>query len=159
MHIFKCALQHFVGDLPDCFMAQFTIFLVQQVEFTGAPSTERVMPDHNIGKLMPYSLRIVCRFFNVPQLFKGCETGPPAYSPYPRRLESLSIFWCNYKGSTSYSVILRPWVLVWPESNSRPPASQPNAQQLSHRFAVGWLSSLRKLPTEFMELSNWRSGH
>ena len=44
---------------------------------------------------MPYSLRIVCGFFNVPQLFydKGCETGPPAYtgSPYPKRLESLTI--------------------------------------------------------------------
>ena len=121
------------GLLPDCFMAQFTIFLVQQVEFTGAPRTERVMPDHNTGNLMLYSLRIVCGFFNVPQLFKGCETGPPAYTPYPRRLESLTICWCDYKGSTFYSVILRPWVLVRPESNSQPPASQPNAQQLSHR--------------------------
>ena len=37
------------GTLPDCFMEQFTIFLVQQVEFTGAPRTERVMPDHNTG--------------------------------------------------------------------------------------------------------------
>ena len=27
MDIFKCALQHFVGDfVPDCFTAQFTIF-------------------------------------------------------------------------------------------------------------------------------------
>ena len=54
------------GTLPDCFMAQFTILLVQQVEFTGAPRTERVMPDHNTGNLMPYSLRIVCGFFNIP---------------------------------------------------------------------------------------------
>ena len=66
------------GTLPDYFMAQFTIFLVQQVEFTGAPTTERVMPDHNTGNLIPYSLRIMCGFFNVPKLFKGCETGPPA---------------------------------------------------------------------------------
>ena len=29
-----------------------------------------------------------------------CETGPPAYRPYPRRLESLTICGCNYKGST-----------------------------------------------------------
>ena len=79
------------ATLPDCFKAQFTIFLVQQVEFTGAPRTERVMPDHDTGNLMPYSLRIVCGFFSVPQLFKGCETGPPAYNPYPRRLESLTI--------------------------------------------------------------------
>ena len=61
-------------------------------------------------------------------MHKGCETGPPDYSPYPRRLEILTICWCNNKGSTFYSVILRPWVLVWPESNSRPPASQPEAQ-------------------------------
>ena len=89
---------------------------------------------------MPYSLRIVSGFFNVPQLFvnRCCETGPLASSPYPRRLKSLTICWCNYKGSTFYSVILRPWmivrlelkesVMVWPESNSRPPAWQPDAQ-------------------------------
>jgi len=129
MCIYSNALYNtLLGTLPDCFMAQFTIFLVQQVEFTGAPRTEQVMPDHNTGNLMPYSLRIMCGFFNVSQLFKGCETGPPAYSPYPRRLESLTICWCDYKGSTFYSVILRPWVLVRPESNSRPPASQPEAQ-------------------------------
>ena len=59
---------------------------------------------------------------------KDCETGPPVYSPYPRRLESLIICWCNYKVSTFYSVILRLWVLVQPELNSRPPAWQPYAQ-------------------------------
>ena len=67
---------------------------------------------------------------------KGCETGPTAYSPYPRRLESLTFCWCYYKGSTFYSVILRPWVLVRPESHSRPPAWQLN--QLSHRCARWW---------------------
>ena len=140
MWIYSNALYNTLwGTLADCFMAQFTIFLVQQVEFTGAPRREWVMPQHrdlHALLFMPYSLRIVRGFFNVPQLFKGCETGLPAYSPYPRRLESLTICWCDYKGSTFYSVILRPWVLVRPESNSRPPASQPNAQQLSHRCAV-----------------------
>ena len=86
------------------------------------------MPDHNTGNSMPYSLRIVCGFFNIPQLFKGYETGPPGYSPYPTRLESLTICWCNYKSSTFYWIILRPWVMVRPESNSRLPASQPDAQ-------------------------------
>ena len=50
------------------------------------------------------------------------------YSPYPRRLESLTVCWCNDKGSIFSSVILRPWVLVRPESNLRPPAWQPHAQ-------------------------------
>ena len=77
---------------------------------------------------------IVCGFLNVPQLFflSVVRRDLRAYSPYPRRLESLTICWCNYKGSTFYSVILRPWVLVQPESNSRP---QP-FNQLSHRCAV-----------------------
>ena len=45
-----------------------------------------------------------------------------------RRFESLTICWCNYKGSTFYSGILRFWELVRPESNSRPPAWQAYAQ-------------------------------
>ena len=57
-----------------------------------------------------------------------CETMPTVYSPYPRRFESLTICWCNCKGSTFSSVISRPWVMVRPESNSRPPASQSDAQ-------------------------------
>ena len=61
------------------------------------------------------------------------ETGPMVYSPYPRRLESLTICWCNYKGSTFSSIILRPWVLVRPESNSQPPDDSPMLNQLSHR--------------------------
>ena len=87
---------------------------------------------------MHYSLRIVCGFFNVPQLFynKGCETGPPAYSPYPRRLESLAICWCNYKGSTFYSVTLRPWVLVRRSRTHDLPHDSPMLNQLRNRNAM-----------------------
>ena len=41
----------------------------------------------------PYSFRIVRGFFYVPQNYqhsRNCETGPPTYRPYPRRLESLT---------------------------------------------------------------------
>ena len=58
------------------------------------------------------------------------ETRPTVYSPYTRRLESLTTCWCNYKGSTFSSVVLRPWALVRPESNSKPPTM---LNQLSHR--------------------------
>ena len=67
--------------------------------------------DHNTENSVPYSLRKVCGFLNVPQLFgkKSCETGPPTYTPYPKIPESLTICWCSYKGSTFYSV--NPWQL------------------------------------------------
>ena len=38
---------------------------------------------------------------------KVCETGPPVYCPYPRRLESLIICRCHYKDSTFSSVIFK----------------------------------------------------
>ena len=54
--------------------------------------------DHNTGE-PPVSSRTACGFFNVPRrlrTLKVCETVPMVLSPYPRRLESLTIWRCNH---------------------------------------------------------------
>ena len=87
---------------------------------------------HNTGYFIPYSFRIVCGFFNVPfssykhERYLWDRTYGLVF--IPEDLKSLTICWCNYEGSTFYSVVLIPCVTVRPESNSRPPAWQPHAQ-------------------------------
>ena len=63
----------------------------------------------------PTLMRIVRGFFNVPQNYqhsRNCETGPPAYRPYPRTLESLTICRWNYKGSTFLLSVSKPFTVV-----------------------------------------------
>ena len=94
------------GTLARLLVTQFTINFM---EVKDAPVQIRL--DHNSRDYVPYSSRIGSGFFNVPYYLisnKSYEMGPPVYSPYPRRPESLTICRCNYKGSTFSSVILRP---------------------------------------------------
>ena len=80
------------------------------VDLLYPPTHIHTEDSHNTANFIPYSSRIVFGFFNVPlgtneHVEVICEMGPPAYRPYPRRLESLTICGCNYKGSTFSPVI------------------------------------------------------
>ena len=113
-------------------------------------------PDHNTESSMPYSLQIVCGFFYVPL---GCEhwkvvrRGLRFIVLIQEDLKVLTICGCNYKGSTFSSVILRPWVLVQPESNSRPPAWQPDAQPTEPPVRGGKVKFIRCLKP--YKLNQW----
>ena len=58
------------------------------------------------GNSVPYPLRIVCGFFNVPQLFTTRVVRRELRLIVLIR-EDLKVCWCNYKGSTFYSVIFK----------------------------------------------------
>ena len=68
------------------------------------------------GSMSPTLFKQWWRFFHVPQELDEKVLWDRTYSfrPYPRRLEGITIFRCHYKGSTFFSVIWRPWVLVQP---------------------------------------------
>ena len=82
----------------------------QSAKLYGLPKLHK--PDIPMPPIVavPCSLRIVCGFLNV---------------PYSRRLEGLTICWCNYKGSTL-----------------RPQAWQPDPQPTAPRYAVRYLLSI-----------------
>ena len=72
---------------------------------------------------------------------KVCETGPPVYRPYPRRLESLIVCRCHYKDSTFSSVIFKTLSVAPARIRTRDlPLSRPALFQF---WLTGW-HSLRK---------------
>ena len=64
---------------------------------TTPGSTTPTLYEQCVGSLTSHSINIG----------KDCETGPTVFRPYPRRLESLTICRCHYKGSTFFSVIVK----------------------------------------------------
>ena len=76
---------------------------------------------------------------------KGCETGPAVYRPYPRRLESLSICRCHYKGSTLSSVIWDPkcWPGFWTRELSHNISSRYKGREEEKPWERGWASLTR----------------
>ena len=80
------------------------------------------------GSTSPTLFQQWCGFFYVlqePNKCKCCETGPTVFRPYPRRLESLTVCRCHYKGSTFCSFYLKtPSCWSGRGSNPWPPAQQ-----------------------------------
>ena len=60
--------------------------------------------DHYTGHYVPYSFTKSVWVLYRPIYFitcaRACETGPTVYRTYPRRLESLTVCKCYYKGCT-----------------------------------------------------------
>ena len=104
-------------------------------EVPSLPNPQPVKVGHTAGVDDPYSFRIVMWLLLSPtrtNQWKCRETGPTLFRPYPRRLESLTICRCHYKGSTFFWVIWIPWVLVRPGFE---PATSRSADRCSPNWA------------------------
>ena len=76
-------------------------------------------PDHNTGNFMPYSFSDKCvGSLTSPAnhvTLKMQETGPAGPSPYPTRLERLTICRCHYKGKHITKAAHSPQLFKDPE--------------------------------------------
>ena len=83
------------------------------------PTTRKGWPHHR-GRVLLHPTRT--------NLGRSCETRHTVFRPYPRRLESLTICRCHYKGSTFLSVIFKdPEYWFSRGLTARPPARQTGA--------------------------------
>ena len=83
------------------------------------PTTRKGWPHHR-GRVLLHPTRT--------NQGRSCETRHTVFRPYPRRLESLTICRCHYKGSTFLSVIFKdPEYWSGRGLNARPPARQTGA--------------------------------
>ena len=70
------------------------------------PTTRKGWPHHRGLRPLLFSNCYVGSFTShKKKSVKCCEMGPTVFRPYQRRLESLTICRCHYKGSTFFSVI------------------------------------------------------
>ena len=88
------------------------------------PIPQPVKVGHTTGVYVPYTFQTLVWVLLRPtrtDQWKCCETGPTVFRPYPRRLESLIICRCPYKGSTFLKTLSVGPAGVW---TPRPPAQQ-----------------------------------
>ena len=102
---------------------------------------------HTTGVYDPYSFRIVVWVLLRPtrtSQWKCCETGPTVFRPYPRRLESLTIYRCHYKRALSSKLFKDPECWSGRGLNPRPPARQTGAlpPELTRRRFISFLTDI-----------------